>query len=130
MTFKELRERAKRQRDEENQQRLDRARNGVPPKSLREARDRVFIESVAEPRVVTCPQGIVVYAVPDRPSVRSVIRVAFDFKRIDQQIKDILAANPDADLAGDEHLQKALGVKILSVQKTKPPQPPDEGILF
>ena len=130
MNFKELRERHKKKQEEERRQMLDRVRAGEPPKSLREARDRMFIESVAEPRVVTCPQGVVVYTIPKQPSVRNIMRMAFDFKRIDQQIRDVFASAPDADLKADKELQKGLGIKILTVQRQKALRPPDEGILF
>lgn len=130
MNLKELRERRKQKQEDERREMLDRVRAGEPPKSLREVRDRIVIDAAAEPRVVTCPQGIVVYTVPDKPSVRNVIRMAFDFKRIDEQIRDVFAAAPDADLKADLVLQRALGIKILSVQRNKPAPPSDEDPLF
>lgn len=130
MNFKELRERRKQKQEDERREMLDRVRAGEPPKSLREVRDRIVIEGATEPRIVTCPQGVVVYTIPDKPSVRNVIRMTFDFKRIDEQIKDVLAAAPDADLKADLDLQRGLGIKILSVRRNKPAPPSDEDPLF
>ncbi len=75
-------------------------------------------------RIVTCPQGVVAYrAAPSFPN---------DLLAIDQKIKDILAANPDANL---HELAPSLAIIIDSVQLAPrapkesprapdPPQPP------
>jgi hypothetical protein len=131
MTFKELRERKKQEREEKRRELIERISKDEPPKSLGERLTRASLKAAMRPRMVTSPQGIVTYTLPDKPDLLAVFQNTLDYKTVDQQIREVLAANPDLSLDDLKDLEPALRVKVLSFKKTKPPEPPpDQDIIF
>ena len=80
-----------------------------------------------DPRIVTCPEGVVAYKFlapdPKRPRLGSLLARVFDPDATDNQIREIFAANAEADF---EALGPALGIEIISVQKKPVSSSPQE----
>jgi hypothetical protein len=72
-----------------------------------------------QPTILTCPQGVVTYIVTRKTSSLSNLLfevgnlMASGETSVDKQIKDILAANPRADL---KTFETALGVTFIDIQ--------------
>src|ERR1035438_3455712 len=82
-----------------------------------------FTDPMRQKRVVICPQATVVYTLAEQDDPRSLLKHHLHPTDKDQQIRDILAANPKAEFTPE--LQSALGITIVSIQKT--PQPSSTG---
>ena len=127
--LKKWREGRKARQQERDRDTLEHFKSGEPSRSLRELAHHTFMDDALnpEPRVVTCPEGVVAYVPlpPDarRPKLGQLLGRLFDPEAMDNKIREIFAANPDTDFAA---LAPALGIKVISAQKTKPPAPPQE----
>ena len=88
--------------------------------SLQDLSRSIFLDAVQKPRVVTCPQGVLAYSISQNPGGSEILTRLFDPESIDQQIRDILAANPKADFTPE--LQRALGITVMDFQRA-PNQP-------
>jgi hypothetical protein len=84
----------------------------------------LFTHPHREQRVLTCPQGIVVYQIAEKDDPIALLKHQLhpteNLEAIEQKIRNILAANPDTEFTPE--LQEALDIKVISFQKA--PQKP------
>ena len=84
---------------------------------------KLFTGPVHKAHIVSCPQGVVTYTLADEGNPWVILKQHVRPSDKDQQIRDILAANPDVDL---QQLEGPLGIKIVNFQKSKPAPKPTE----
>ena len=73
-----------------------------------------FLRFFSKPRIITCPQAVVTYTISEEDDASSIINHLLHPADKEQRIREILAANPDADLTAYE---SALGIKIIKVDR-------------
>jgi hypothetical protein len=132
MGLKEGQKRRRQERAKERQAMLKRIQSGKPPKSLNELGFSLLVDKVTEPRIVTCPQGVVSYTARN-VRVGSVFRQLASPEEIDAKIREILAISPDMPLAKLRKFGEDMGILIRSFEKAKPAPsatPTDEDVLF
>lgn len=76
----------------------------------------LFTSPYHEQRVLSCPEGTLVYQLAERDDPIALLKHHLRPGDIDQKIREILAANPNVEFTPE--LQAALGITIISYQKT------------
>jgi hypothetical protein len=130
MGLKEWRKRRKQERAKEHKATLKRIKSGKPPKSLNELGFSILVDKVAQPRIVTCPQGVVSYTIANA-RVGNVGQHLVAPDEIDEKIREILAVTPDLSLAKLRKFGQDLGISIRSFERPRSPEPPpQDDVLF
>ena len=93
------------------------------PKKDDDAGFKLFTQPLDKPHVLTCPQAVVIYTLARDDDPIALFTHHLRPDAIDQKIREILAANPNVEFT--QELQSALGITVISVQKT--PQPSSTG---
>lgn len=91
----------------------------------------LFISAVRNPRILTCPQGVVTYMISEEESdLGTVLQHVLGPKEIDDKIREILAITPDINLEKLTELGRTMGISIQHFEKSKPPAKPDQDVIF
>jgi hypothetical protein len=91
------------------------------PKKDDDAGFKLFTRPLDKPRVLTCPQAVVIYTLAHDDDPIALLKHHLSPDALDQKIREILAANPKIDFT--PKLQSALGITIISIQRTPQSQP-------
>lgn len=130
MGLREWQTRRRKKKAKEREEMLKRIQAGEAPRSLDEVGLSLLYSKVAQPRVVTCPQGVVSYTIGTARMGNALGHIV-SADAIDEKIRQILAVTPDLSLGKLRRLGQDMGISIRTFEKGKPSgPPPEEDVIF